>query len=34
MAVFSGDTGEIKNEVREQINKKVIIDLKFLKIAY
>ena len=23
LAVFSGDTGEIKNEVREQINKKV-----------
>jgi DNA helicase TIP49 (TBP-interacting protein) len=34
MAVFSGDTGEIKNEVREQINKKVKIDLKFLKFAY
>lgn len=23
LAVFSGDTGEIKNEVRDQINKKV-----------
>ena len=23
LAVFSGDTGEIKSEVREQINKKV-----------
>lgn len=32
LAVFSGDTGEIKQEVREQINKKVFFLFNLLKI--